>query len=151
MTAGNFFERCKQCRACCRTSDRFVHIYVCGHEKRLIDHLASMGRDTKDITVSYGSSCPFLTETGCSLGDMKPYQCRMYPILVLPDGALGVDPACTFSEEYLTQLQTACSDAWLHFDAMEKEALQLSDKEKTLLAEWSRYVCDVVVVKTNGE
>lgn len=151
MTAGNFFERCRVCKACCRTSDRFVHIYVCGHEKRLMGLLASQGRDTKEILVPYAASCPYLNDSGCTLGDIKPFQCRLYPMLVLRDGTLGVDPACTYSGEYMAQLKDASSEAWQHYSAMKKEAALLSKEEKALLAEWSRFVCDVVVIKAEGE
>lgn len=149
MSPGNFFERCKQCRACCRTSDRFVHIYVCGHEERLIERLASEGKDTKEILVQVASSCPFLCDTGCMLGDIKPFQCRLYPLLFLRDGSLGVDPECTYSEEYLAQLSDPPSEAWQHYAAMKVEAAGLSDREKALLAEWSHFVCDVVVLKVD--
>lgn len=151
MSPGNFFERCKQCKACCRTSDRFVHIYICGHEKRLIDLLMSQCGDIKEILVPYAASCPFLSDSGCKLGEIKPFQCRLYPLLFLEDGSLGVDPACTYSGEYMSQLSDPASEARVHFEAMKAEASHLSDKEKSLLAEWSRFVCDVVVVKTEGE
>ena len=141
---GNFFDRCKKCKACCRTSDRFVHIYVCGHETDLICKLSSLRMDTRDITVPYASSCRFLSDNGCALGEMKPFQCRLYPLLFLYDGSLGVDPACTYSGEYISQLDDAHSDARLHLESMKKEASKLSDNEKLALADWSRYVCDVV-------
>jgi len=147
---GNFFERCKNCKACCRTSDRFVHIYVCGHEQDLIARLSSLGMDTRDITVPYASSCRFLMDNGCALGNMKPFQCRLYPLLFLNDGSLGVDPACTYSGEYISQLQDPGSDGSLHLSTMKKEASKLSDKEKLALAEWSRYVCDVVTLGHNA-
>lgn len=124
-----------------------MHIHVFGHEKRLIGLLASKGMDTKDVVIPYGSSCRFLNERGCSLGDMKPFQCRLYPLLFLSDGSLGVDPACTYSGEYLSQLQDASSDVRRHFEAVKKEASLLSDDEKRLLAEWSRFVCDVVTLE----
>ena len=147
---GNFFERCKKCKACCRTSERYVHIHVCGHEKRLMERLASEKRDIKEIVVPYASSCPFLNHAGCMLGDIKPFQCRLFPLLFLRDGSLGVDPACTYSEEYMSQLRDTSSEAWQHYTAMKAEAAQLGEKEKTLLAEWSHYVCDVVVLKEDG-
>jgi hypothetical protein len=33
---------------------------------------------------------------------------------------------------------------------MRKEASKLSDKEKLALADWSRYVCDVVALEHNA-
>ena len=150
MADGNFFERCKLCKACCRTSDLFVHIHVCGHEKRLIERLVSQGRDTKEILVPVAASCPFLCDTGCALGAIKPFQCRLYPLLVLQDGSLGLDPECRYSEEYMAQLQDPSSEAWQHYSAMKAEASQLGDREKTLLAGWSHYVCDVIALKEYG-
>lgn len=146
MATGDFFERCERCRACCRTSDRFVHIHVCGHEARLIERLADLGRDTREIMVPYAASCTFLGDRGCTLGDLKPFQCRLYPVLLLNDGSLGVDPACTVAREYLAQLHVASSDARRHFERMKAELVMLNGREKELLAEWSRYVCDVVAL-----
>ena len=106
--------------------------------------------DTRDITVPFASSCRFLNDKGCVLGGLKPFQCRLYPLLFLYDGSLGVDPACTFSEEYLAQLKIAGSDARLHLDAMKKEASRLTEKEILALADWSRYVCDVIRLDTGA-
>ena len=128
-----------------------MHIHVCGHEGQLRGLLASKGLDTNDIIVPFGASCRFLGESGCVLGDLKPFQCRLYPILFLGDGALGIDPACTYSGEYLSQLRDPASDAGRHYAAMKKEASLLGDGEKRALADWSRYVCDVVTLeKTKG-
>jgi Fe-S-cluster containining protein len=121
-----------------------VHIHVCGHEERLTGLLVSEGMDTKDIVVPYGSSCRFLGAEGCVLGDIKPFQCRLYPVLFLSGGSLGVDPACTYSGEYLSQLNDPASEARRHFSAMKKEASLLDDDEKRALSDWSRYVCDVI-------
>ncbi len=124
-----------------------MHIYVCGHEKKTLALLESLGLDDNEIIVPYSSSCRFINESGCTLGDTKPFQCRLYPLLFLYDGSLGVDPACTYSGEYLSQLSDPGSDARSHFEAMKKEAKDLTKKEKLALADWSRYVCDVVKLK----
>jgi|GEM_PF-4656756 len=142
---GNFFNRCKECKACCKTSDRFVHIHVCSHEKNMASLLSSMGQDTKDIIVPPFSSCRFLGENGCSLGDTKPFQCMAYPVLFLDDGSLGIDPACTHSGEYVSQLEDPESDAGRHFQGVKKVAAGLDNDEKRALADWSRFVCDIIV------
>jgi Fe-S-cluster containining protein len=107
--------------------------------------------DTKEIIVPYAASCRFLSDEGCALGDMKPFQCRLYPLLFLCDGSLGIDPACTYSGEYLSLLQDPASDACRHLEEMKKEASMLSEDEKRLLAEWSRYVCDVVALEDHSQ
>jgi Fe-S-cluster containining protein len=106
-----------------------------------------MGLDKNDIVVPCGSSCRFIDESGCTLGNAKPFQCRLYPLLFLFDGSLGIDPACTYSGEYLSQLPDPQSDARRHFEEMKKEASMLNEKEKLALADWSRFVCDVVDLK----
>lgn len=121
-----------------------MHIHVCGHELQLIGLLASRGMDTKDVVVPYGSSCRFLGDRGCTLGDVKPFQCRLYPILFLSDGSLGIDPACAYSGEYISQLRDPASEARRHYTDVKKEASLLDDDEKRALADWSKYVCDVV-------
>lgn len=75
----------------------------------------------------------------------------MFPLLILHGGLVGVDPACTYSGEYLAQLRDPSSDGRRHYDAIAEEASRLSDVEKALLAEWSRYVCDVIVIARAGE
>jgi Fe-S-cluster containining protein len=146
MAMDDFFERCKKCKACCRTSDRFVHINVCGHEKKLISLLKSRGLDTTEIIIPYAASCRFLGDDGCTLGKEKPFQCRLYPLLVLGDGSLGIDPACTYSGEYISQLQGPSGEARRHLESMKKEASMLSEKEKRALADWGRYVCDAAAL-----
>lgn len=116
----------------------------------MIGRLASRGRDTKEIMIPYAASCPFLSDEGCTLGAIKPFMCRLYPLLLLKDGSLGVDPACTLSGEYIGQLHDPASDARRHFEAMKAEAALLSDKEKAMLAEWSRHVCDTVTLDSNN-
>lgn len=109
--------------------------------------LESLGLDKNEIVVPYGSSCRFFNESGCTLGGTRPFQCRLYPLLFLYEGSLGIDPACTYSGEYLSQLADPLSDARRHFETMKKEASKLSKEEKLALADWSRYVCDVVNLK----
>jgi len=104
-----------------------------------------MGQDTKDIIVPPFSSCRFLGENGCSLGDSKPFQCMAYPVLFLCDGSLGIDPACTHSGEYVSQLGDPLSDAGRHFQAVKKVASSLGDDEKRVLADWSRFIDDIIV------
>ncbi len=140
----SFFERCKKCKACCRAASSFVRIYVCRHEEDLIKLLRADGMDEAYITVPPSASCRFLGDDGCILGDIKPFQCRLYPLLILSDGSLGLDPACTYSGEYISRLSDHSSDARRHLEAMKREAATLTDKERQLLAEWSRYVCDIV-------
>ena len=147
IAVADFFERCKACKACCKTSDRFVHIHVCGHEKQLIEQLNTAGSDIKDIIVPFAANCRFLSVDGCTLGDIKPFQCRLYPLLFLGDGTLGVDPACTFSGEYISELKDPSSDASRHFDAMKGEASHLGEDEKRSLADWSRFICDIIALE----
>ncbi len=144
MPAGEFFKNCRECKACCRAASGFVRIYVCRHEKALIRLLRANGCDETCITVSPSASCRFLGADGCTLGDMKPFQCRLYPLLILSDGSFGLDTACVHSSEYLSLLGNHSSDAWRHLEAMRKEAAILTRKERRLLSEWSRYACDII-------
>jgi len=144
MPAGEFFKNCRECKACCRSASGFVRIYVCRHEKALIGLLRANGMDEDCITVSPSASCRFLGDDGCTLGDMKPFQCRLYPLLMLSDGSLGLDASCTHSGGYVSLLADHSSDAWRHLEAMKREAAILTDKDRRLLSEWSRYVCDIV-------
>ena len=99
---------CASCRVCC-IFDRTDCWEVPLVEPALAEHISEnypevklkkVGRcsvfdsefDEKGLTV-----CPMLTETGCKLGDRKPFDCRIWPFRVMrKDGLLllTLSPVC---------------------------------------------------------
>lgn len=142
----SLFDRCAECRECCKSIDSYLHIHVFAHEPELQRRLAESGQDTAKIVIAPGHECVFLGPHGCTLGAMKPFHCRFYPLFLLPGDAIGIDVGCRCSQEYIAQLGDPFSDASMHLINSKREIAKLLDNEKAALCEWSRYACDVDVV-----
>ena len=140
------FDRCAECRQCCRSTDSYLHIHVFTHEPELKSRLAASGIDTMKITIAPGNTCRFLGPDGCTLGDIKPFHCRFYPLFLMPGDAIGIDTECSCSKEYISQLGDPSSDASRHLKYCKNEIAKLRENEKAVLCEWSRYACDVDVI-----
>lgn len=142
----SLFDRCAECRQCCRSIDSFLHIHVFSQEPELQYKLAASGLDTTKIVIAPGHLCSYLGPSGCTLGDVKPFHCRFYPLFLLPGDAIGIDSDCSCCKEYMSQLDDPFSDASRHLKYSKNEIAKLSENEKAALCEWSRYACDVEVI-----
>ena len=140
------FDRCADCRMCCRSVDSFVRIHVFSPETDLKRRLTDSGMDSATIVMAPGSTCRFLGPAGCTLGEIRPLHCRFYPLFLLPGDAIGIDTDCACSGEYISQLGDPNSDAGRHLASMKKAMSGLSPEEKRLLCDWSRYAIDVDIV-----
>jgi Fe-S-cluster containining protein len=140
------FDRCAECRQCCKSIDSYLHIHVFAHEPELQRRLAESGLDTGKIVIAPGDMCSFLGPRGCTLGAIKPLHCRFYPLFLLPGDAIGIDTGCSCSNEYLSQLGDPSSDASRHLKYSKNEIAKLSENEKAALCEWCRYACDVDII-----
>ena len=81
---------------CCRNADMFLYPYdiirLKQHlgltsEEFLINHTITAFRDTPNfpsvmlkMSDREGQPCPFLTETGCTVYEDRPFSCRAYPL-----------------------------------------------------------------------
>ena len=146
MSDSMLFDRCAECRQCCKSIDSYLHIHVFSHEPELQSRLTASGLETTKIVIAPGHLCSFLGSCGCILGDIKPFHCRFYPLFLLPADAIGIDAECSCSKEYLLQLGDPSSDASRHLKYCKNVITGLSETEKAVLCEWSRYACDIDVV-----
>ncbi len=142
----SIFDRCAECRQCCKSIDSYLHIHIFSQELELKSRLAASSLDTTKIVIAPGNMCRFLGPCGCTLGDLKPFHCRFYPLFLLPGDAIGIDPECSCSKEYVSQLGDPSSDANRHLKYSKNEIAKLPENEKAALCEWSRYACDVDVI-----
>jgi len=140
------FDRCAECRQCCKSVDSYLHIHVFSHEPELKSRLAASGLETTKIIIAPGTLCSFLGPCGCILGTLKPFHCRFYPLFLLPGDTIGIDADCSCSKDYLSQLGDPSSDASRHLKDCKNEIAALSENEKATLCEWSRYACGVDVI-----
>jgi len=142
----SLFDRCADCRQCCKSIDSFLHIHIFSQELELKHWLADSGLDTTKIVIAPGNVCSFLGPSGCSLGDLKPFHCRFYPLFLLQGDVIGIDSGCSCSKEYMSQLSDPSSDASCHLSYSKNMIAKLPENEKATLCEWSRYACDVDVI-----
>jgi len=142
----DLFDRCAECRQCCKSIDSYLHIHVFSHEPELKDQLAASGLETTEIVIAPGHMCSFLGSGGCTLGAIKPFHCRFYPLFLLPGDAIGIDAECGCRKEYTSQLGDPSSDASRHLKYCKNEIAKLLKNEKAALCEWSRYACDVEII-----
>jgi hypothetical protein len=142
----SLFDRCAECKECCKSIDSYLHIHVFAHETELKNMLARSGMGTTSIVIAPGEICRFMGPHGCILGDIRPFHCRFYPLFLLPGDAIGIDPGCRNSKEYIAQLGDPSSDASLHLKNSKDRISKMPISEKAALCEWSHYACDVDVV-----
>jgi Fe-S-cluster containining protein len=63
--------------------------------------------------------CPHLSDTGCTLGNSKPFGCDLYPLAYDPASRrFFLDSECPLAEPYVDQLATPDSDASRHLTRM---------------------------------
>lgn len=94
------FQFCSACARCC--VGEFVVALTPSEEKRFGgDHLSIDG------------FCSFLGEKGCTLGDRKPLDCFMYPLILRTDG-LYLDIACPLGLRYQQDLIFPNTEATAH-------------------------------------
>lgn len=94
------FSKCKECGGrCCKNLSAFFKSGEGGHSWLLPEEAKSISKLTsKDITTFFvhpvdgetfgrmlriDGICQFLGQSGCTLGDNRPYDCKMYPYDVL--------------------------------------------------------------------
>ena len=101
-------KSCGKCRICCGfdESDKWEIPLVFSELKQYVEKeypdvkLSPRGREHVFDMEFNGSEviyCPMLTETGCILGDKKPFDCRIWPFRVNSlDGrrVITVSPVC---------------------------------------------------------
>ena len=94
---------------CCRDADMFLYPYDIIRLKThlgitsdefLVRHTVTAFRDNPyfpgvmlKMSEAEGHPCPFLTETGCTVYENRPYSCRAYPL----EPAMSGDAGGTFS------------------------------------------------------
>ena len=110
------FELCAECRLCCHIEDGYPPLEV---------------TLTTDEKKRYGSvcietNCEHLSSVGCTLGDSKPFSCKLYPLAYHPvEQQFYFDQDCPLTPEYLRQLNHSDSVASLHLKEMRGEISRL--------------------------
>ena len=91
-------KSCAECRLCCKF-DRYDAWETPVFKAEICERIRSAKPETEFVTKDGGFifkvkeldedelfSCPALTETGCMLGDDKPFDCRIWPYRIMEVG-----------------------------------------------------------------
>ena len=118
------FERCAECRSCCHVEEGYppLEVTLTANEKRRFGSLC------------IETNCENLGDKGCTLGDEKPFSCKLYPLSYNPVARqLFFDSDCPLMPEYIDQLSNSKSVASLHLKEVMGEVRKLERKDPSFL------------------
>ncbi len=113
------FDHCAECRRCCFVEQGYPPLEISLTKK-----------DKKNYgSICIETNCPQLGPQGCTLGDAKPFSCKLYPLAYNPVAKqMFYDVDCPLMPEYIRQLKDVESEASQHLASCKKEIAEL---EKT--------------------
>ncbi|MFZ2738609.1 MAG: hypothetical protein WBI20_13175 [Burkholderiaceae bacterium] len=118
------FDRCAECRSCCHIDEGYpvLEVTLTAAEKKIYGSLCIQ------------TSCQHLGNSGCTLGDAKPFSCQLYPLSFNPKtSAFLFDTDCPLMPEYQWQLQDENSEASAHLARMSVELRRLTQEDPGFL------------------
>ena len=118
------FDHCAVCRGCCHVDTGYpaLEVTLTAVEKKKHGRLCIETR------------CQNLGDSGCTLGDDKPFSCQLYPLSFNPKtSSFMFDVACPLMPEYQRQLQDGASEAAAHFSLMAAELKRLALADPSFL------------------
>lgn len=113
------FDHCAECRRCCFIEAEYPPLEITLTQK-----------EKKDLgSVCIETNCIHLGPVGCTLGDRKPFSCKLYPLAYNPaKREIYYDTDCPVMPEYIRQLKDTASEASKHLADCKSELARL---EKT--------------------
>ena len=126
------FEYCAECRRCCNVDE--------GHPA--LDVSLTSKEQKKFGHICIESKCEHLSDTGCVLGNEKPFSCSLYPLSFDPKArSFSYDSECPLMPDYVAQLGDQTSEASQHLKLITEEILELEAKDPDFLME--NYLVDL--------
>ena len=118
------FDHCAECRRCCFVEEGYPPLEISLTEK-----------EHKDLGgVCIETHCPHLGPVGCTLGDRKPFSCKLYPLAYNPARhEFFYDTDCPVMPEYIGQLKDKTSEASRHLADCTKELARLEKTDSGFL------------------
>ena len=118
------FDHCAECRRCCFVEEGYPPLEISLTEK-----------EHKDLGgVCIETNCPHLGPVGCTLGDRKPFSCKLYPLAYNPARhEFFYDTDCPVMPEYIGQLKDKTSEASRHLADCTKELARLEKTDSGFL------------------
>ena len=118
------FDHCAACQRCCVVDP--------GHPPLEVTLTAT--ETTKVGSVCIETSCEHLGSSGCTMGDDKPFACRLYPLSYNPASRrFFFDSECPVMTTYIEQLPEKDSEASRHLNSIKTEILKLEKSDLDFL------------------
>lgn len=118
------FERCAECRSCCHVEAGYPPLEV----------TLTTSEKARFGSLCIETNCEHLSDTGCTLGDDKPFSCKLYPLSYNPVGKqLYFDSDCPLMPEYIDQLSNPKSVASLHLNEVRDVIKALEEEDPDFL------------------
>ncbi len=118
------FDHCAQCQRCCHVDPGFpaLEITLTKQEKKGLGSVCVEG------------NCEHLGKAGCTLGDAKPFSCKLYPLAYNPKAkTYFFDTECPLMPAYQAQLADPASEASTHLNQMDQAIQALSKADPFFL------------------
>lgn len=118
------FDHCAECRRCCFVEEGYPPLEISLTKK-----------ENKNLgSVCIETNCPHLGPVGCTLGDLKPFSCKLYPLAYNPARReIFFDTDCPVMPEYVRQLKDKTSEASRHLADCTKELARLEKTDSGFL------------------
>ena len=118
------FEHCSECKRCCNVDPGYAPLEI-----------TLTAKETKTYhSICIERHCQYLGKQGCTLGEAKPFSCKMYPLVYRPaTQEFLYDTECPVMPKYIDQLKTAGSQANQHLAFIQKEIKALSQNDEDFL------------------
>jgi hypothetical protein len=118
------FERCAECRLCCHVEAGYppLEVTLTAKEK------------TNFGSLCIETNCENLGAAGCTLGESKPFSCKLYPLSYNPVAKrFHYDRDCPLMPDYIDQLSNPKSVASMHLNEVRQEIKDLEEKDPDFL------------------
>ncbi len=118
------FDHCAECQRCCHIEAGYppLEITLTRTEKKKLG------------SVCIEQQCPHLGPSGCTMGDDKPFGCKLYPLSYNPKNkSFYFDADCPLMDAYMGELTDKDSDAALHLGHAQQVILQLEKTDAPFL------------------
>lgn len=118
------FDHCQECRKCCHVEPGYppLEIPLRQAERK------QLGR------IQVKTTCRFLGNGGCDLGQDKPYACYQYPLSFDPHTLrFYFDADCPLYDRYQQQLRHKGSEALAHLNKVVETIAQMMGTDRRFL------------------
>jgi Fe-S-cluster containining protein len=118
------FDHCAQCQRCCNVEPGYPSLEITLTQKE----------EKKFGSICIQTQCNHLGNTGCTLGEEKPFGCSLYPLSYNPKKQkFYFDADCPLMDIYVNSLGDSDSEASAHLAKVSKTVAKLEVSDPVFL------------------